>query len=1027
MKNILRFFAKNLTLANLNMILLMIMGIFSYYTINRDINPKVDFGRMEVTTYFPGASPEDVEINVTNKIERELLTVTGIKKFHSISKENQSYIQIWIDPDISNQEKVKSDIRRAVDGVNDLPVEIEKKPYVHEENSGMFPIIEVGLYGDVPYRELRELAKGFEKKLKRIKGVSRLNSFGMRDREIKIEVDPDKIKKYYVPLEHIVKAIRTRNVRSSGGHFASYMDKKSVVTLSQFKRPLEVKEVLVKANLEGFDLRVKNLANVKDGFKEEKIRSRMNGKPAISFVVQKGENADIVDTVDRIRELVAEEEKYLPANVKFTFSDDLSRTVKNRFNIVKSNGIMGLILVVIVLSFFLNFRSSFWVAMGIPITILGVVFLLKVFGHSLDAIGMTAVIVVIGIIVDDAIIISENIYRHFEELGKSPLDAAVDGLMEVAAPVLTTILTTLVAFAPMFFMKGLMGKFMFVIPMVITFALVISLVEAFLILPAHLVHGLRNTNGKTQSEISFKKYRKKFSEFLTKILKYRYRAIGVFLAVFITTMFFAYKYMDIILFPTTTANRIFIVIDHPTGTSLEANSDKVKEIEEIVQGMSKRDIDSYVTRIGLHTAQRSKYTSGENFASVELNLVPYGERIHSVEEIIAELRKKTGKLLGYEKIIYRVAEGGPPTGKPIAIRVIGSDDKSRNRLADDIEKTLNVIPGVVDLSRDDKMGKKQIQIILDHYRVSQYGLNVSQIADTIRMAYDGLVVTDVRYEDEDVDFRVLLEEGARAKEGYLNNLLVTNERGKLIPLGKVAKFEEGIGTKEIKHFDGERALSITGDVNKSITTPLKVMSLIEKKFKGNRDYPGVRLYIGGEAEETSESLKSLGVTFIISGVAIYFLLIMLFNSFTQPLYVLVAIPFGLVGVVISFALHGEPLGFLAILGVVGLAGIVVNDSLVLVNHLNKLRLEKPDKNILEIISQGSADRLRAILITTVTTVIGLLPLAYGMGGSDPFMIPMALALGYGLLFSTILVLILVPCIYMVGEDFKIKFINLRLR
>jgi multidrug efflux pump subunit AcrB len=268
---------------------------------------------------------------------------------------------------------------------------------------------------------------------------------------------------------------------------------------------------------------------------------------------------------------------------------------------------------------------------------------------------------------------------------------------------------------------------------------------------------------------------------------------------------------------------------------------------------------------------------------------------------------------------------------------------------------------------------------------------------------------------------VLLEEGARVKEGYLNNLLVTNRRGKLIPLGKVASFKEGIGTKEIKHFDGERALTITGDVDKSITTPLKVMQIIEEKYKGNRDYPGVRIYVGGEAEETSESLKSLALTFTISAIAIYFLLIILFNSFLQPFYVMVAIPFGVVGVIISFAFHGEPLGFLAILGVVGLAGVVVNDSLVLVDHLNKLRTDHPEKGLIEIISQGSANRLRAIIITTVTTVAGLLPLAYGIGGLDPIMIPMALALGYGLVFSTVLVLILVPCVYMVGEELKMKF------
>jgi len=1021
MINILRFFAKNHTLANLNAILLIIMGVVAYFTINRDINPKVDFGRLKVTTIFPGASPEDVEINVTNKIEKELLGVTGIKKFLSVSRENRSSIQIWIDPDISAPEKVKNEIRRAVDGVNDLPFELDKKPYIHEENSAMFPIIEVGLYGDVPYPQLRELAKSFEKKLKRVQGVSRLHPFGMRDREIKVEVDPEKIKKYYVPLEAIVMAIRTRNVRSSGGHFISYMDKKNVVTLSQFKDPLDVKDVLVKANLEGFNLRVKDLAKVRDDFKEEKVLSRMNGKPAISFIVQKSESADIVDTVEKIRELVEKEGKYLPPNVKFTFSDDLSRTVKNRFDIVGTNGIMGLILVIVVLSLFLNFRSSIWVAMGIPITIFGVMFLLKIFGYSLDAIGLNAIVVVIGIIVDDAIIISENIYRHFDELGKSPLDAAVDGLREVAAPVLTTILTTLVAFGPMFFMTGLMGKFIFIIPLVITFALLVSLFEAFFVLPAHLVPGLKKNKERQKREGRFIKYRKAFRIKIEKILKYRYKAVAIFFIVFFITVFSAYKFMPLILFPSNTAERIFINIEHPAGISLQANSDKVKEIESIVKGLSKKDIDSFVTRIGLLTEQRNKSSAGENYATVEINLTPFGERSRSVDEIINQLKQSTNKLFGYDKIYYRIAEGGPPTGKPIALRIIGSDDENRNRFAADLEKTLTAIPGVEDLARDDKVGKKQVQIDLNHYRVSQFGLNVSQIADTIRMAYDGLVVTDVRYKDEDVDFRVMLEEGARVKEDYLNNLLIPNRRGKLIPLGKVASFKEGVGVKEIKHYDGERALTLTADVNKKITTPLKVMELIEKKFKGSREYPGVRLHVGGEAEETADSLKSLTVTFAISAVAIYFLLIMLFNSFTQPFYVLVAIPFGLVGVILAFAVHGEPLGFLALLGVVGLAGVVVNDSLVLVDHLNNLRKKFPEKGLLEIISQGSSDRLRPIIITTVTTVAGLLPLAYGIGGSDPIMVPMALALGYGLIFSTILVLVLVPCTYMIGEDFKIYF------
>jgi len=1015
MEKIFRYFSKNHVLATLMSIMVILFGGYSLMNINRDINPQVDFGRMIITAVFPGASPQDVELNVTNKIERELKGVSGIKWISSVSSENRAEIRLYIDDDIKDQAKVKDDVRRAVDQINDFPPEVDQKPRVIELNSSIFPVIEVGISGDIEYKKLRELAKNLKNKLENLEGVSRLDPFSYRAREVKVEVSPKKIEDYNISLEQIYSAIQKRNIRASGGHFESYVGQKNVVTLSQFKSPEEVGEVIVKSNFEGIIIKVKDLAIVKDEFKKGSIHSKMNGKLAISFVVYKKEYADIVRTVESIKKLVEKEKKFYPEGVKFNYSNDVSRLVKNRFEIVASNGAIGLALVLVLLTFFLNFRTAFWVGLGIPISVCGVVFLLKATGHSLDAIGLSAIVIVIGIIVDDAIIISENIYRHFDELGKKPIDAAVDGIKEVFFPVLTTILTTMLAFGPMFFMTGLMGKFIYIIPLVITFALMISLIESCFFLPAHIAHGLHRSK-KKDSENWFIKLRKPFFKLIHGILRHRYISIGVFILVLGGTIFYFKTYMNFILFPASTAERIYVRTESHPGTSLEASGQKIKQIERIIDKISKEDLSSYVTRVGVLAGQHGYFRPGVNFSTIELNLTPFGKRKRSAAEITEYLREKTKNLKDFTSIRFEVAEGGPPVGAPINISIVGSDDQKRKALTRDLIKFLESIKGVKDIDTDDKLGKDEIRVDLNYPVVSRYGLSVSQVANTIRMAIDGMVATDVRYEDEDVDFRIILDRKSRLDEKNIGNLFISNNFGKVIPLKKVATFEVAPGVDEIRHYDGQRSFTVEAGVEKEVVTPLKVIKKVKGHYNLAKDWPGMKFIIGGEADETEKSIISLLQTFAISAIGIYFLLILLFNSLLQPFYVLIAIPFGLIGVILAFALHGEPVSFLAAMGIIGLAGVVVNDSLVLVDHLNQKRKKNPEMPLVELVAEGTTDRLRAIIITTLTTVAGLLPLAYGIGGVDMFMVPMALAMGYGLLFATFLTLILVPCIYAVGDD-----------
>ena len=1014
MTAVFRFFAERHTLAMIFTIMIVLLGVKTLLQINRAQFPDVDMSQMVIVTRYPGASPEDVELNVTNKIEGSLKSVSGVKNVRSTSFENLSTVIVSIKPDVTDTEKVKTEIREAVGRVTDFPPEVSEAPIIEDTTTSIFPIIEVGIAGDIPYPELRNLALRFEKKLKNIPSVARVGRYGYRAREIHVEVQPDKIRQYQVPLHQIITAIKARNIKATGGTLESYTSEKNVVTLAQFRYPLEVGDVIVRSSQDGTLIRVKDLAIIRDGFEDERSYSRLKGISAISFIVAKTETGDVIRTVDAIKKLAAEEEKSLAGKVKFLYALDVSKKVRNQFEIVQWNGLIGLGLVLVVLTVFLNLRIAFWVAAGIPISLLGVTFLLPFFNVSLDSITLTSMVLVIGIIVDDGIIVSENIYQH-RERGDSPLDAAVNGVKEVFSPVLATVLTTFLAFAPMFFMPGMLGKFIYVIPLTVSLALFISMFEVVVALPAHLVPGLRRyqkSEKSTRKQKLFSDIKNRFEAFSLVVLKKRYLFVFIAIIGLGMALFYARTYMDFILFSSKGAADFYIEIELPMGTPLEGTSEKVRKIEDLIAKLPKGELEAYGVRIG----RSAQNLERENVAIAIVHLTPFNKRERTVDQIVAEMRKKTDQFAGFKKILYHIDTGGRPTGTPVSIGVIGSNDSNRKQLADAVVDILKSIPGVNDIERDDKLGKEQVEIILDYGWLARLNLTVSDVAQNIRIAYDGQVVTSVRYGEEDVNFRVEIEKRYRKRLDYLMDMMIPNKKGELIPLKKVAKLSIGPGPSAFLHFDGERAITITGDIDQALTTPTKVHQLVKDQLNPERDYPDTRLYFGGQAQESDEAMVSLMLSFVVALLGIYFLLTLLFNSFTQPFLVLVSIPFGIICVVGALAVHGAPLSFMAMIGTIGLTGVVINDALVLVNHLNQQRKEKPNHDLLPLVAQGTADRLRPILLTTISTVAGLIPLTYGLGGMDLYMAPLAMTLGYGLLLATPLTLILIPCLYVMGND-----------
>ncbi|MEK9726655.1 MAG: efflux RND transporter permease subunit, partial [Candidatus Margulisiibacteriota bacterium] len=587
------------------------------------------------------------------------------------------------------------------------------------------------------------------------------------------------------------------------------------------------------------------------------------------------------------------------------------------------------------------------------------------------------------------------------------------------------ILTTIIAFSPMFFMSGIMGKFIFQIPLVITCALLISLIEVVVALPSHLA--AQKKTAKKEFKLRHKlilKLRQSYERILLKFLKNKYRVVLGFVLFFFGTIFYAGAFMNFVLFPESSAVRFYVRTEAPAGTSLQETAKRLLPIEKEIMKLPNNELLAFTTRVGM-TGDSYFLAEQENLGIIMVDLIPFSGRDRSAREIMEEIKLKTENTKGFNRITYQVDAGGPPVGKAINIRVITDNNDLRTNVANQVYKFVSSLDGVVSTDRDDKKQKKQMEIKLNKKAISQLGLNIATIQQVIRTGYSGFYASSIRLGDEDIFFNIEMSEQNKSSLSVLRNLAIPNQQGRLIRLKSIAKIRMVPGSPNFNHYNGKRSVSITGDINSKIITSTQVTKIVSKKFNSST-FPNVQFEFGGESEETNKSVQDLIRSFVLAVIGIFFLLILLFNSLSQPFIVLLTIPFGLIGVIIAFAIHGQDLGFISMVGAVGLTGVVVNDSLVLVNHLNQKKTSiKTKKELIPEIIQGSGDRFRPIMITSCSTVAGLLPLAYGLGGADPFIAPMALAIGYGLLFSTPLTLFLLPALFLIQIELVEVYVKLR--
>jgi len=1022
------FSVKQSLFVNLLSVYFIVAGIIAAFGMSREAFPNISFDMVQVTTAYPGASAKEVEKLVTTPLEKELKEVDDIEEMRSSSLEGLSTIVLKLEADVKNKDEVVNDIQRAVDRVRDLPGDIEDDPLVADREAKDTPVIGIALSGNLEEQRLQDIAENLEDTLLDLNGVATVRRWGWRDPEIWVEVEPDKLRKYHMSIKEIMESLRRRNVSIPGGSITRDTEEFNIRTTGEFYTPEEIEEVVIRANDIGNWIRVKDVATVRRTFHDEDVINKTFGTRSVYLVIIKQASADAIDVVNRVKGQFAKFKKNQPKELKTAYVDDMSFYIKRRLNVLQRNGLFGFILVMASLLTFLNRRVALVTALGIPIAFLATFVIMSFMGLSINLITMFGLIVVLGMLVDDGIIIAENCYRYMEN-GMSPREAAIVGTQEVMKPVTATILTTMAAFTPLMMMTGILGQFVKYIPMVIIVALAASMFEAFIILPCHIADFVKIKKDKTgkvfskKNTVWFQKLIAFYTKVLTSAIKRRYRVcLGVFLA-FIISLFLAFKVMPFELFSSRGIEIFFVRGETKLGMPLEKTNEYISKIEDEILKLPKNELDSLVTQIGVIAEEpdspHARY--GSHLVQSIVYLTPERDRKRNASEIIEDLREKTKDVEGFERLYYEKVRHGPPVGKPVSIRIRGDRYEILEKIAKKYKGFLATIRGVSDINDDYEMGKSDVMVVVDEDAATSAYLTVGDIASSVRNAFEGGKATSIKREKaaEEIDILVRFPEEERNDFKAFDKILISNRFNNLIPLNRVARIEKRPAISTINHLEGKKVINVYADVDTEVAKPLKVNDKVMKKFKDiEKEHPGYSIKYGGEQEETMKSMASLLKAFVLAFFLVFMILSTNFKSLVQPLVVMVAIPCGIIGVIIMFLLHGESFSFLAIIGIVGLSGVVVNDSIVLVDFINRLREKGLDRRH-SIIEAGQL-RLRPVILTTITTVLGLMPVAYGIGGGDPILIPMALAICWGLVFATGLTLILIPCIYAIIDDIAIK-------
>ncbi|MFB3041195.1 MAG: efflux RND transporter permease subunit [Candidatus Poribacteria bacterium] len=1011
----------NPVLANLLMVAVIAFGIYAWIVLPRELTPEVKLFIAQITTIYPGASPEEVEKLITAPIEEEIESVSKIDYILSASSEGRSIITVQFE-ELSDREFDKrfQDLRSAVDRVSDLPDEILEEPSVLEiDMSSGFPMVTVVVGGAISEEQMKEIAENLRDEILDIENIAAVRLAGVREREIWVEVDPDRLKAYHISLPEIIDALKSHNLNLPAGTLEVGKSEYLVRTMGEYRSPQEIENTIIRIRQAGTQLRVGDVATVLDTYEKPRTLSRINGTRSVSLTVQKKKEGNTIKLVKDIRELLEKRKSDTPEGTEISAVNDYSAILTERLGILQNNALFGLSLVVVLLFLFLGWRNALFAALGIPVAFMATFMFMHLTGYSLSGVALFGLILVVGIVVDDAIVVVENVYRHIQE-GMSPKEAAVTGAEEVGWPVLAGSLTTMGAFGPLLFMSGVPGQFMRIVPIVAILVLVASLFEVFMILPAHIAEwGKAESKGQRRHNW-FNGVRKRYVKILKSIIRWRYAVVFSVLIAGLILSIGAFLMLDKELFPGEDFPQFYIKAEMPVSFSIKETTDIIAQIEDVVMSISPQERIAIVSNIGLLTPTSSiseGVTYRSNVGEVLVELVPKDQRRRSVDEIIEGFRGKLAGISGIEKLTFDKLEGGPPQGKDVEVKVKGERFKQLEKIAGLLKDELHRMDGVYDIQDDFLVGKAELRIHVKVEKAHQYGLSIAQIAHNVRNALEGNITTTYRDADESIDVIVKYEDKSLRTIGDIEDLLITTPVGIIVPLRDVADIRREQGYAEIRRFEGERAITVSASVDTEKITAVEVNQALIAAFSDIESlYPGYRLDFRGVFDQIQESFADLWKLFSIGILLIYLILGTQFKSYIQPLIILCAVPFGIIGAMVGLLVVNATLSMIAMFGIVALAGIVVNDSIVLIDFINRYR--EKGYNRWRAILKGGHVRLRPIVLTTITTVFGLIPMATGLGGKSPLWEPLASTIIFGLSLATLMTLFVMPALYAITTDLQ---------
>lgn len=1037
MHTAIRWFAHNPVASNLLMVLLLLGGAAGVMLTNQEEFPSIDIKVVNVRVPYLGAAPVEVEKAVCSRVEEAIEGLEGIDKIRSVATEGMCNVtsELFDDADAT---AVLNEIKSRVDAINSFPLETEKP--VVSKLAITRRVVQVAMSGNVDERTLKELGQELRDDIAAIDGISQVGLDYIRPYEISIEVSETELRRYGITLDQVSQAIRSSSLDMPGGTLKTRNGEILIRTTGQAYWGREFEDVIVLTRKDGTRVHLRDIAAIRDTFEEGDLRAMFNGERAVTINVSQVGDEDLLQIARDVKDLVKDFEAQLPQGIALNIWIDTSMELRERMRVLMQNAGGGLFLVLVILALFLKFRVAMWVAIGIPVALMGTLGVLPFTDINISSMTVMAFILVLGIVVDDAIVVGERVFGH-EQMGKPPLAAAVDGTWEVSVPVIFGVLTTVAAFLPLIMVQGRMSGFFAPIGWVVIFALVCSIIESQWILPSHLAHR-KHSEPSTGFSAWWNRFQGRLSKwlenvasnhympFLHRVLSWRYVSAAICLGVLILSLsLIASGRVVFGFFPAIEGDRVYAGLEMPEGTAAETTLAAAVRIETAARrlnedmtrelGLPEPLIRNVLSSVGQNVDRdgpsQPSSAGRSNIAEIVIDIAPLAERQDlPANVVVTRWREYVGPISDAVKLSFDAELFS--AGDPIEYQLKGKNVDQLRAAAESLKAELTRYDGVFDISDSFRSGKQEIKLnLLPEAR--NLGLTLADLASQVRNAFYGSEVQRVQRGKDDVRVMVRFPEYERKSIGNLEDMYIRTPDGHEVPFYSVAKFELSRGYSSINRLDGRRIVTVRSDVDRAVVSPEQVATSLSEDFIPGfaRQFPGVDIDMGGEQEERTTALTGLLVGAMFSLVVIYGLLAVPLKSYLQPLVIMSVIPFGAVGAIVGhFALNVQ-LMFFSALGIVALSGVVVNASLVLVDYANRQRRE--GNNIMESMLTACVVRFRPIMLTSVTTFVGLIPLmSTDTPATGPF-IPMAISLAWGVLFATFITLLLVPCLYLIVEDY----------